>query len=178
AVRPADGRLGAVAQQTARFERLAQRYREALAGTDPAALALLERICLFRLGVDADLLAQIFTGPGKDDLSLTWPGCPPPRLAPGWLSSRPCPSWKRRSPARPAGGSDRCALYEILAQFGAEISSGIPLFSGYVSGMPRPNGARRQAAPPCRGLRPHDTPALPQDSSKNKVGVRKAERAA
>src|SRR5262249_35953760 len=133
AVRPADDRLRAVAQQTARFERLAQRYREALAGTDPAALALLERICLFRLGLDADLLAQIFTGPGNDDLSLTWPGCPPPRFAPGWISSWPCACWKRRSPARPAGGSDRCALYEILAQFGAEISSGIPLFSGYVS---------------------------------------------
>jgi hypothetical protein len=48
---------------------VAQRYREALARTDPAALSLLERVCLFRLGVDANLLALIFTGPGKDDLS-------------------------------------------------------------------------------------------------------------
>jgi tetratricopeptide (TPR) repeat protein len=62
-------RLRAVAEQSARFERVAQRYREALARTDRAALALLERVCLFRLGVDADLLTLIFTGPGKDKLS-------------------------------------------------------------------------------------------------------------
>src|SRR5262249_54556855 len=62
-------RLRAAALQTARFGRVARRYREALARTDPAALALMERVCLFRLGVDADLLALIFTGPGKDDLS-------------------------------------------------------------------------------------------------------------
>src|SRR5262249_9610151 len=47
-------------------------------------------------------------------------------------------------------------------------------FPGYVSGVPRPTGARRQAAPPSRGLRPHDTPALTRDSSKNKFEVRKA----
>jgi len=58
-----------VAEQTARFERVALRYREALARTDPAALALLERICLFRLGIDANLLTLIFTGQGKDDIS-------------------------------------------------------------------------------------------------------------
>jgi hypothetical protein len=69
AVPATDDRLRAVALQSARFERLAQRYRDALAGTDPAALAILERICLFRLAVDADLLSVIFTGPGKDDLS-------------------------------------------------------------------------------------------------------------
>jgi tetratricopeptide (TPR) repeat protein len=62
-------RLNAVAEQTARFERLAVRYRQALARTDRAALALLERVCLFRLGVDAELLTLIFTGPEKDDLS-------------------------------------------------------------------------------------------------------------
>src|SRR5262245_21345495 len=62
-------RLQAVAEQTARFERVALRYREALARTDRAALALLERVCLFRLGVDAELLTRIFTGPGKDELS-------------------------------------------------------------------------------------------------------------
>src|SRR5262249_47525000 len=62
-------RLQAVALQSARFERLARRYRDALAETDPAALAILERVCLFRLGVDADLMAQVFTGPDKDDLS-------------------------------------------------------------------------------------------------------------
>jgi hypothetical protein len=62
-------RLRAVAEQSARFERVARRYREALARTDRAALALLERVCIFRLGVDADLLAQVFTGPGKAELS-------------------------------------------------------------------------------------------------------------
>jgi tetratricopeptide (TPR) repeat protein len=61
--------LRAVAEQTARFERVAQRYRDALERTDRAALALLERVCLFRLGVDADLLTLVFTGPGKDALS-------------------------------------------------------------------------------------------------------------
>jgi hypothetical protein len=65
----ADDRQRAAAEQTARFVRVARRYREALARTDPAALSLLERVCLFRLGVDANLLALIFTGPGKDDLS-------------------------------------------------------------------------------------------------------------
>jgi tetratricopeptide (TPR) repeat protein len=62
-------RLNLVAEQTARFERVAMRYREALARTDPAALALLERVCLFRLGVDVGLLTLIFTGPGKEELS-------------------------------------------------------------------------------------------------------------
>ncbi len=62
-------RLRAVAEQTARFERVAQRYCEALERTDRAALALLERVCLFRLGVDAELLTLVFTGPGKDKLS-------------------------------------------------------------------------------------------------------------
>jgi tetratricopeptide (TPR) repeat protein len=65
----ASDRLREVAEQTARFERVARRYREALARTDPAALALLERVCLFRLGVDADLLMLVFTGPRKEDLS-------------------------------------------------------------------------------------------------------------
>lgn len=64
-----DDRLRAVAEQTARFERVALRYREALHRTDPAALALLERICLFRLGVDAGLLTRMFTGPGKETIS-------------------------------------------------------------------------------------------------------------
>src|SRR5262249_46562221 len=61
AILATNDRLQAVALQSARFERLAQRYRDALAETDPAALAILERVCLFRLGVDADLLALIFT---------------------------------------------------------------------------------------------------------------------
>jgi tetratricopeptide (TPR) repeat protein len=62
-------RLRAVAEQTARFARVAQRYRAALAQADRAALALLERVCLFRLGVDAKLLTHVFTGPGKEEFS-------------------------------------------------------------------------------------------------------------
>ena len=44
----------AVLMQGARFTRIAQRYREAMLDNDEAALAVLERICLFRLGVDCD----------------------------------------------------------------------------------------------------------------------------
>ena len=62
-----------VLKQGHRFARLAERYREAMRGDtaersegkgegDAAALALLERICLFRLGADAETLANIFTG--------------------------------------------------------------------------------------------------------------------
>jgi hypothetical protein len=64
-----DPRLAAVKEQERRFGRLAQRYREALAARDPAALALMERVCLFRLGVNADTLASIFTGAGKETVS-------------------------------------------------------------------------------------------------------------
>jgi len=62
-------RLRTDTEQTARFERVARRYREALSRTDRPALALLERVCLFRLGVDAGLLTRIFTGPGKETIS-------------------------------------------------------------------------------------------------------------
>lgn len=58
-----------VLKQGHRFARLAERYREAMRGDtadrsegDAAALALLERICLFRLGVEAETLSNIFTG--------------------------------------------------------------------------------------------------------------------
>ena len=64
-----DPRLAAVKEQERKFSRLAQRYREALAASDPAALALMERVCLFRLGVNADMLAAIFTGVGKENIS-------------------------------------------------------------------------------------------------------------
>jgi tetratricopeptide (TPR) repeat protein len=64
-----DHRLRYVAEQSARFARLAQRYREGFAESDPAALALLERVCLFRLGVSAELLASVFTGQGKQKTS-------------------------------------------------------------------------------------------------------------
>jgi hypothetical protein len=64
-----DRRLRYVAEQGARFFRIAERYRASLAQAHPEALALLERVCLFRLGVDAELLAEIFTGPGKEAIS-------------------------------------------------------------------------------------------------------------
>ncbi|MEO0491035.1 MAG: hypothetical protein AAFZ49_15990, partial [Cyanobacteria bacterium J06659_2] len=52
----------AVLKQNKRFAREAQRYQEAMLEKDPAAIALLERICLFRLGVEAKTLTAIFTG--------------------------------------------------------------------------------------------------------------------
>jgi tetratricopeptide (TPR) repeat protein len=58
-----------VLQQGIRFARIAQRYREAMLDSDEAALALLERICLFRLGVDCETLAAIFTGPNAENVS-------------------------------------------------------------------------------------------------------------
>lgn len=67
--RQPDHRLRYVAEQSARFARLAQRYRQGFAKADPAALALLERVCLFRLGVTAQLLASVFTGQGKQKIS-------------------------------------------------------------------------------------------------------------
>ncbi len=61
-----DPRIAAIREQERRFARLAERYAEALRESDPAALALLQRVCLFRLGVDASTLASIFTGEGKE----------------------------------------------------------------------------------------------------------------
>lgn len=65
-----------VLKQGHRFARLAERYREAMRGDkakqtegDAAALALLERICLFRLGVEAETLASIFTGENAVNVS-------------------------------------------------------------------------------------------------------------
>ncbi len=55
--------------QEHRFARVAERYREGLAKRDPATLALLERVCLFRLGVDAPTLASIFTGKDRENIS-------------------------------------------------------------------------------------------------------------
>ncbi len=55
--------------QGRRFARIAQRYREAMLSSDEAAIALLERICLFRLGVDCRTLAAIFTGPDATKVS-------------------------------------------------------------------------------------------------------------
>ena len=60
-----DPRRRAVLKQELRFAKVAGRYRESLLKTDKAALALLERVCLFRLGVDAETLTDIFTGKGS-----------------------------------------------------------------------------------------------------------------
>ncbi|NQV27777.1 MAG: TIR domain-containing protein [Rhodopirellula sp.] len=59
----------AVLKQGIRFARIAHRYREAMLNSDEAALALLERICLFRLAVDCQTLAAIFTGPDAEKVS-------------------------------------------------------------------------------------------------------------
>ena len=64
-----DPRIAAIRKQERKFARLAERYTEALAQSDPAAVALLQRVCLFRLGVDARTLASIFTGEGRDEIS-------------------------------------------------------------------------------------------------------------
>jgi GTPase SAR1 family protein len=52
----------AVLTQGIRFARIAQRYREALAESDPAAIALLQRVSLFRVGVNASTLISVFIG--------------------------------------------------------------------------------------------------------------------
>jgi len=71
--RAADGELDPgrrhVLRQEFRFARIAERYVEGFRDRDPAALALLQRICLFRLGVAADTLAAIFTGEDKQSIS-------------------------------------------------------------------------------------------------------------
>ena len=59
----------AVLKQGHRFARIAGHYREAMLRTDEAVMALLERICLFRLGVDCRALAAIFTGPEAEKVS-------------------------------------------------------------------------------------------------------------
>jgi tetratricopeptide (TPR) repeat protein len=66
---PLDPRLVAVREQERKFAHLAEQYHEALTKSDPAALALLQRVCLFRLGVEAKTLASIFTGKGKTKVS-------------------------------------------------------------------------------------------------------------
>lgn len=66
AVDEPDRKRQAVARQSVRFSRVAERYREGLGEHDPAALALMERICLFRTGVTAETLAAIFLGDGKE----------------------------------------------------------------------------------------------------------------
>jgi tetratricopeptide (TPR) repeat protein len=64
-----DPRFAAIHDQERRFAHLAEQYHQALAKSDPAAMALLQRICLFRLGVEAKALASIFTGEGRGNIS-------------------------------------------------------------------------------------------------------------
>ncbi len=58
-----------VLRQGYRFARIAEHYRDAMLQKDEAAMALLERICLFRLGVDSETLADIFTGEDAGEVS-------------------------------------------------------------------------------------------------------------
>ena len=64
-----DPETAAIREQERKFARVAARYAEALRRSDPAALALLQRVCLFRLGVTAEILASIFTGEDKQKVS-------------------------------------------------------------------------------------------------------------
>ena len=67
--REKDPRRREFMRQSLRFSRVAGQYRDALAAGDPVALALLERICLFRLPVSVDQLAKIFLGPDRVGIS-------------------------------------------------------------------------------------------------------------
>ncbi len=64
-----DPKVAAIQKQERKFNRLAERYHEALSRSDPATLSLLQRVCLFRLGIDTETLASIFTGEGKEGIS-------------------------------------------------------------------------------------------------------------
>ncbi|HZF10023.1 MAG TPA: TIR domain-containing protein [Thermoanaerobaculia bacterium] len=64
-----DAEVLALREQERKLARVSSVYREALKEKDPAALALLERVCLFRLGVNTDVLSVIFTGKGKEKVS-------------------------------------------------------------------------------------------------------------
>jgi tetratricopeptide (TPR) repeat protein len=66
---PADAACRRVLEMERRLVHITDKYRKALLETDPAALALLERTCLFRVAVPAELLARVFTGPGKESVS-------------------------------------------------------------------------------------------------------------
>ncbi|MEX1027232.1 MAG: TIR domain-containing protein [Candidatus Paceibacterota bacterium] len=70
---PTNARRRRVRLQEYRFARIAERYREGFKETDPAALAILERICLFRLGVTSDMLVSIFTGDGEEKQPIAGP---------------------------------------------------------------------------------------------------------
>ena len=63
-------------EQERRFARVAERYQETLSEQEPATLALLallQRLCLFRLGVDAATLTSIFTGDDEQTRKIAGP---------------------------------------------------------------------------------------------------------
>ncbi len=66
-------RRKAVIEQERRFARVAERYQETLREQEPATLALLQRLCLFRLGVDAAMLTSIFTGDDESTRKVAGP---------------------------------------------------------------------------------------------------------
>ena len=66
-------RRKAVIEQERRFARVAERYQETLSEQEPATLALLQRLCLFRLGVDAATLTSIFTGDDEPTRKVAGP---------------------------------------------------------------------------------------------------------
>ncbi|XXT19879.1 TIR domain-containing protein [Sorangium sp. So ce429] len=67
--RKQDQHVGVVAEQMAGLERIARSYYEALERTDRAALSLLLRLCLFRLGASEEVLARAFLGPDRKKAS-------------------------------------------------------------------------------------------------------------
>lgn len=67
--RALDPRIASIREQERKFALLAEQYTQALDKSDPGALALLQRICLFRLGIEAKILSAIFIGEGKERIS-------------------------------------------------------------------------------------------------------------
>lgn len=55
--------------QNARFSNIVDQYRNVICDHDEASLALLERICLFRLGVDLDTLLKLFTAKAEANVA-------------------------------------------------------------------------------------------------------------
>ena len=68
-------RRKAVIEQKRRFARVAERYQESLREQEPATLALLQRLCLFCLGVDTATLTSIFTGDDDQTRNVAGPAC-------------------------------------------------------------------------------------------------------
>jgi tetratricopeptide (TPR) repeat protein len=64
-----DPAVAEIREQERRFGRLTEQYRGALAEHEPVALAVIERMSLFRLSVDARTLASIFTGAGRETIA-------------------------------------------------------------------------------------------------------------